>query len=28
VLTVLLSLATERSPQAKAASSDAGLMYP
>src|SRR6202795_2947148 len=28
VLTVLLSLATERSPQAKAASSDAGLMHP
>ena len=28
VLTVLLSLATERSPQAKAASSDAGLTYP
>jgi MFS family permease len=28
VLTVLLSLATERSPQARAASSDAGLMHP
>jgi MFS family permease len=28
VLTVLLSLATEQSPQAKAASSDAGLTYP
>ena len=28
VLTVLLSLATERSPQAKTASSDAGLMHP
>ena len=28
VLTALLSLATERSPQAKAASSDAGLMHP
>ncbi|HZE55162.1 MAG TPA: MFS transporter, partial [Bradyrhizobium sp.] len=28
VLTVLLSLATERSPQAKAASSDSGLMHP
>jgi MFS family permease len=28
VLTVLLSLATERSPQTKAASSDAGLMHP
>jgi MFS family permease len=28
VLTVLLSLATERSPQARAASSDTGLMHP
>src|SRR5712671_1530941 len=28
ILTVLLSLATERSPQARAASSDAGLMHP